>query len=380
VSELSKRKVSVICGGSSEEHAVSIQSGQYIAGSFDLDRYEVTVVIVDHDLDWYLVKDTDNFCKNGFSFEDKESYHCIIPAVGLRDTAWITIDDTTRWNADIIFPIIHGTLGEDGSLQGLLHWLKIPFVGSDVYASALCMDKWAAKKALEAAGIATTPWAVVSRDQWPDMDMSAMQEQFSGFPMFVKPTDLGSSIGVTKAYDEDTLSDGIFNALRFSKNALIEKAIIGREIECGVMGAQNPVASLPGELIVHAEFYDYHAKYENPEGATLEIPAKLSQDLTVKIQRAAEIAYKVLRCEGMARVDFFLMDDGTLYLNEVNTLPGFTAISMFPKMWAGMGLDRYAMVEQLLALAIDRYNDEFCKRYRPEDRELMKMPRIPVND
>ena len=254
---------------------------------------------------------------------------------------------------DIFFPIVHGTGGEDGILQGLFHTLDRPFVGCDVFGSALGMDKSAMKIHLKEAGIPSAEYRILWSHSSRDIDFAGIEKQL-GLPLFIKPARQGSSVGVSKATDEASFKKALQLAFRFDNCVLVEEAIVGKEIECAVLGNEDPRASIIGQILPKDGFYSYESKYIDADGAKLLIPADISEDQVAEVQKLALRTYRALYCEGLARVDCFLTESGELYVNEVNTLPGFTDISMYPTLWEKSGLARTDLIKALLDLAIQR--------------------------
>ncbi len=254
----------------------------------------------------------------------------------------------------MIFPIVHGTLGEDGCLQGLLRMADLPFVGSDVLGSAVCMDKDVSKRLLRDAGIAVTPFITLNRRNAArtSFDMAVGK---LGLPMFVKPANQGSSVGVSKVNDEAEYHAAVELALGFDEKVLVESAVRGREIECAVLGNDNPIASGCGEIVVSSGFYSYDSKYIDDQAAQVVVPADISVEASERIRRLAIEAFEVLGCAGLARVDVFLTDDGEVLINEINSLPGFTRISMYPKLWQAAGMSYSELVSRLIELALERH-------------------------
>jgi D-alanine-D-alanine ligase len=259
---------------------------------------------------------------------------------------------------DVVFPVLHGTFGEDGTLQGLLELAMVPYVGADVTGSAVGMDKDIAKRLLKEAGIPVVPSLTINKQQWkdnPKLIIKGASDKL-GLPVFIKPVCTGSSVGVKKVKKKELLAEAMDFAFQFDTRVMIEKAIDCREIECAVLGNDNPAASVLGEIIPHHEFYSYEAKYLDPDGAKLLIPAQIEKFLAGKIRKAAVEGYMALGCSSMARVDFFLdKKTNKFYLNEINTLPGFTSISMYPKLWEATGLKYSYLLDKLVALALDRH-------------------------
>ncbi len=255
---------------------------------------------------------------------------------------------------DVIFPIVHGTLGEDGCLQGLLRMADLPFVGSDVLGSAVCMDKDISKRLLRDAGIAVTPFITLNRNNAArtSFDMAVGK---LGLPMFVKPANQGSSVGVSKVNDEAEYHAAVELALGFDEKVLVESAVHGREIECAVLGNEHPIASGCGEIVVSSGFYSYDSKYIDDQAAQVVVPADISVQASERIRRLAVEAFEVLGCAGLARVDVFLTEDGEVLINEINSLPGFTRISMYPKLWQAAGMSYSELVSRLIELALERH-------------------------
>ncbi|MBU2577279.1 D-alanine--D-alanine ligase, partial [Patescibacteria group bacterium] len=256
---------------------------------------------------------------------------------------------------DVVFPVLHGPFGEDGTVQGLLKLANLPFVGAGVLGSAVGMDKDVAKRLLKEAGIPIAKFLV-----FKDTDEINFEKVVKklGRPFFVKPANLGSSVGVNKVKDGKNFKKAVSEAFLYDRKILIEEYIKGREIECSVLGNDNPIASVPGEVVVKDEFYSYKAKYIDENGAALEIPAKIDEKTEKKIQNLAIQTFKTLCCEGMGRVDFFLKDNGEVLVNEINTIPGFTSISMYPKLWEKSGLSYTRLIDKLIKLALERFKKE----------------------
>ena len=253
---------------------------------------------------------------------------------------------------DVVFPLLHGQNGEDGAVQGLLKTLGLPYVGPDVLASAVCMDKEVAKRLLRDAGLPVVPFLVARSRGGLAFDEAA---RLLGTPLFVKPANQGSSVGISKVEAEDEWEGALDAAFGYDRKVLVETAVVGREIECAVLGNEAPEASAPGEIVSTAQFYTYDAKYEDPDASRMEVPAEIPPETAERVRDFAVRAYRVLGCEGMSRVDFFVTDGGDVFVNEVNTIPGFTERSMYPVMWAHAGLDLGALVGRLLDLALERH-------------------------
>jgi D-alanine-D-alanine ligase len=350
-----RTRLVVLFGGQSAEHEVSLVTARHVLAATDPDRYDIAPVAIAKDGRWINATDAALALAAGpAGLPDAlpTTGSPIEPAGALAAAA----DEQV-----VVFPLLHGPLGEDGTVQGLLELAGVPYVGCGVLASALAMDKVKAKDMFLAKGI---PQArhVALHEYDIDADAIVGLETTLGYPMFVKPANMGSSVGVTKAHDADELRAALDEALRYDEWLVVEEAIVGREIECAVLGNLEPRASLPGEIRPGAEFYDYDDKYRSGT-AELTIPANLPPDVTEQLRALAIDAFRALGCEGMARVDFFYEPDGRgLLVNEINTIPGFTPISMYPKMWEATGLSYPDLIDELIRLAIERYARRASRR------------------
>ncbi len=338
--------VGLVYGGQSTEHDVSIRSARNVLAMLG-DRHRATPILITPDGRWIIqapeALGTPPSGDGKAAAFAPESGSCTIIQTG---------DDIAELDLDVVFPILHGQNGEDGRVQGFVHTLGLPFVGPDVLGSAVCWDKDVAKRLLEHAGLPVTPYVTVRRGD--DIAWGPLAAQL-GTPMFVKPCSSGSSVGVTKVEAESELEDALALGFAYDRKLLIETGIDGREIECAVLGNESPEASVPGEIVSTAQFYTYDAKYEDPDASRMEVPADLPPEITETLRTLALEAYTALECEGMARVDFFFTASGEVMINEVNTIPGFTSRSMYPVMWAHSGVDNEALVDRLLALAMERH-------------------------
>jgi len=261
---------------------------------------------------------------------------------------------------DVIFPVLHGPFGEDGTVQGLLKLANVPFVGSGVLGSAVGMDKDIMRRLLRDAGLPIAKFLVFENKI--NCNFNKITKKL-GLPFFVKPANLGSSVGVNKVKNKKDFSKAVSEAFQYDKKITVEEYINGREIECSILGNENPMVSVPGEIILKDDFYSYKTKYVSKTGASLEIPAKISQHLTKKIQALAIKTFKVLSCEGLSRVDFFLKKNGEIIINEINTIPGFTSISMYPRLWKASGISYSKLIDKLIQLAIQRFKREQKLKY-----------------
>lgn len=351
-----KIKVGLIFGGRSGEHEVSLQSARSIHEALDKDKYEVLLIGIDKQGKWRL-GDSSNYLLHASNPKlialNKQAPE--VTALAQRgETALISPRNGRLLSeVEVFFPITHGTYGEDGSLQGLLEMLDAAYVGAGVLGSAVGMDKDVMKRLLREAGVPVTPFVSFTRTGLsPDVLRDAVKS--FGWPIFVKPANMGSSVGVHKCSSLPELMAGTADAFRYDTKIVLEKGVKGRELEVSVLGNDDPIASVPGEVIPHHDFYSYEAKYIDENGAGLQIPAKLPAAKIKEIQALAVRAFRVLECSGLARVDFFMTAAGRLLLNEINTLPGFTKISMYPKLWEASGIPYSELLDRLIRLALEK--------------------------
>jgi D-alanine-D-alanine ligase len=313
-----KLRVAVLYGGRSGEHEISVRSARAVLAAMDPEKYEPVEYFIDQQGKW--------------------SPRAILPEPGAQA------------EIDVVFPVLHGTFGEDGTVQGLLELADLPYVGAGVLGSAVAMDKEMMKRVCRERGLPVVEYAIVMRGQ---ADVAEICRALP-FPLFVKPANLGSSVGISKAHNEAELAAAIAMAAQYDRKVIVERGIIGREFECAVLGNETPMASLPCEILPSREFYDYEDKYLLDQAET-KLPADLPAEKTDELRRLAAECYRAVECEGMGRVDFLLEQaTGKLYINEINTIPGFTSISMYPKMWEHSGIGFRALVDQLIELALDR--------------------------
>ena len=359
-------RVGVLFGGRSGEHEVSLASAASVIRGLDPDKYEAVPIGITKEGHWLVggaaQKMLPEVLKNG---------QRVVMAADPTDSALIPLDRAGGGGGtkiDVVFPVMHGTYGEDGTIQGLLDLAGLPFVGAGVLGSAIGMDKDVAKRLLQVAKIPVVPWITVHRADWerePKEIQRAIEKKFK-YPVFVKPATLGSSVGMTKVHNRAELAPALDLAAEFAMKILVEKSVSAREIEVSVLGNHEPKASVPGEIVPHREFYDYTAKYLE-EGTKLVIPAKLKPAQAKRIQRDAVAAFRTLELFGMARVDFFLeKKGGRIFLNEVNTIPGFTSISMYPKLWEATGIPFRELLDKLIALALELHAEKARTRYEIE--------------
>lgn len=356
--------VGVLFGGVSAEHEVSWRSARNVVAALDPVRYKAFPILIDREGQWLSLDQralaSDPFRK-GMGKEMSDSGRCVLldPKPGGGLSVLDRGSGRTLETLDVIFPVVHGTLGEDGTLQGLCEMYQIPFVGPGVLASAVCMDKEIMKRLLRERSI-PTPRFLVFRSASINRRALAAVKRDLGYPVFVKPANMGSSVGVRKVLTAAALPAALAHALRFDRKALVEEFVEGREIECSVLGNERPAASIPGEVVPAGRhgFYSYRAKYLDPNGARLLVPAPLPPQVAARVRRLAIRSFEALGCEGMARVDFFVKADGSVLVNELNTIPGFTDISMYPKLWEASGIPCRELVHRLIRLAFRRFARE----------------------
>lgn len=351
-------KILLIYGGSSAEHDVSVLSARNIYKSLNEKKYQTTLIKISKEGKWFLVNENILYSsENGNSKGQKNNG--VEVSIDFNNKAVRVTDESAKIiEFDVVFPVLHGPYGEDGSIQGLLRLLGIPFVGSGVLGSAIGMDKDIMKKLLRDAGLPIGNFSVLYKNDTRDQKntFSTLKKKL-GLPLFIKPANLGSSVGISVVNNEDEFEAATKKAFAYDKKIIVEEFIEGREIECSVLGNETPVSSLPGEICTDKmahKFYSYEAKYLNEKGVSLIAPAKISEDKIKHIQDMAVKVFKVLNCEGLGRVDFFLCDDGSLYVNEINTMPGFTSVSMYPKLWEVSGVSNEELVDRLIGLAIEK--------------------------
>ncbi len=353
-----KLKVGILFGGKSAEHEVSLQSAKNVADAIDRSKYDVALIGIDKSGEW-LLPDQSQFLINAtdpklikLNNENRESV-ALVPQSGgqLSDLA----GGGTRSSIDVVFPILHGPLGEDGTVQGLLKLAGVPFVGSGVLGSAAGMDKDVMKRLLRDAGV---PIARSLTFRHGDvLDFEAISAEI-GLPLFVKPANMGSSVGVHKVSGGDTFDEAVEDAFAYDTKILIEEFVEGRELECAVLGNLRPEASVVGEIIPSHDFYSYEAKYIDEHGAGLEIPADIPDAVSDRIRDLAIRTFQILECEGLGRVDCFLKADGDIVVNEINTIPGFTKISMYPRLWEASGVSYTDLISKLIELGLERFERE----------------------
>lgn len=349
-----KIRVGILFGGRSAEHEVSLQSARNIIDAIDRKKFTPVPIGITKKGQWIFFNDTeyleneDNPVKIQLKKRNSSERIKVTPQ---------TIDSIQRQGVDVVFPILHGPYGEDGTVQGLLKLSNVPFVGASVLGSAVGMDKDVMKRLLKAEGIPVASFTTVHDFEIKKIDPGKIVKSLD-LPLFVKPASLGSSVGVEKVEKQKDLLPAVKRALKYDRKVLVEEMIKGREIECAVLGNDEPIASIAGEIVPNDSFYSYRAKYIDENGARLEVPADISAKVLKKAQGLSIKTFKVLCCEGMARVDFFLKKNGELVVNEINTIPGFTEISMYPKLWEASGVSYSELLDRLITLALERFEKE----------------------
>lgn len=398
---MKKLRVGILFGGRSGEHEVSLLSAASVFNAIDKSKFEVVPIGITKQGHWVTAADAERLLQGKTA--DPQERHLragdpeATPAAAVlangqsvvvppephqpgSSLAAFQTDASSQAlvrraadraiNVDVIFPVLHGTFGEDGTIQGLLELADLPYVGAGVLGSAAGMDKDIMKSLFRAAGLPIVKHVTVLRGDWEEeaKKIQKLVESKLKYPVFVKPANLGSSVGISKAHDRKELGPAIVEAARFDRKIVIEQGVGGskqkaREIECAVLGNDKPEASVPGEIVPGQEFYDYNAKYLD-EGSQLIIPAKLSKTETKKVQQLAIAAFKAVDCSGLARVDFLMESKSRkIYLNEINTMPGFTSISMYPKLWAATGVTYPDLIERLIQLGLDRHQEKKKNQY-----------------
>ena len=364
-----KIRVGLIFGGKSGEHEVSLASAQSVANALDKDKYDTILIGVTKEGRWLtggnplkqLIRQTSSpllRANNGTGNNHAESNS---KDMIMRSATVISTENVLNSSVDVVFPLIHGPYGEDGTIQGLFELADIPYVGAGVAASAIGMDKALMKSIFKSAGLPVCDHLVVMRREWQELPEETIRriEGNLGYPCFVKPANLGSSLGVTKAHNWDELTQALTTAAFYDRKLLVERAVTGREVECSVLGNDEPKASAVGEIVPAREFYDYLAKYADESGTKLIIPADITTDQERTVQDLAVRAFKAIDASGMARVDFFIeAQGGTVLLNEINTIPGFTNVSMYPKLWEASGIPYPRLIDRLVELALERHSEK----------------------
>jgi len=357
-----KLRVGVIFGGRSGEHDVSLRSAESIISAMDKSKYEVVPIGITNEGRWLVSGNATALLPQAVMASNSHQQVAIIGDPTRQGLTRLEEGEQALSSEplDAVFPVLHGTYGEDGTIQGLLEMAGVPYVGCGVLASATGMDKVAMKQLFERDGLAVVEYEWFLRSSWeagPEVVIERISQSL-GFPVFVKPANLGSSVGISKATNEKDLRDAVNDAARYDRKIVVERAVDGREIEVSILGNEHPIASLPGEIIVGHEFYDYEDKYIDSASRT-DVPAKLPLSIIEQIQRDGIRAFKAIDGSGLARVDFFVESGtGRVIINEINTMPGFTSISMYPKLWEASGIPYSELIDRLIQLAIERHGDK----------------------
>ncbi|MEM8510555.1 MAG: D-alanine--D-alanine ligase [Bacteroidota bacterium] len=350
-----KKKIGIVFGGKSTEHEVSLNSASNIYDAIDKEQFDVVLLGVDRTGKWRFnqeyslnkmdLSSIDYFEKSKtVRLESRDGKVFLVNKLGNTSIAYF----------DVAFPIIHGSFGEDGTMQGIFKSLDIPFVGADILGSAICLDKDITKRLLRDSNIPIADFITVYKEDKQTLVFEEVIEKL-GVPFFVKPCNTGSSVGVSRVADKTSFQAAVNNAFKYDKKIVLEEAIVGKELECAILGNQSPVASVLGEIRPAQDFYTYEAKYQDSNGAKMTISAEIPTDVSDRLRQIAIKAYKITCCEGMARVDFFLKNDNTFVVNEINTIPGFADASMYPKLWIASGVSYADLIAKLIGLAIDKY-------------------------
>ncbi len=365
-----RRRIAILFGGRSAEHEVSCVSARSVRDALDPSRFEPVFIGITNEGRWHLLEEPPELPAGG-------SGSTALPGVsaaagtevelhGESGHAALVTEGGERSSLDIAFPLVHGPQGEDGTLQGLLELAGIPYVGAGVLASAVGMDKAVQKVLFAAAGLPVVPHEVIHEREWEeDPEAVEARAEHLGYPLFAKPASLGSSVGISRVGGRQELQAALEEAFAYAPKAVLERSMEGaREIECGVLGNDEPVTSVPGEILPAGDWYDYASKYLD-EATHLVIPAPLPDEVTEEVQRLSVSAFRAIDCAGMARVDFFFREPGEIVVNEINTIPGFTRVSMYPKLWEASGLPYRELIDRLCDLAVERHERERKRRTRP---------------
>lgn len=352
-------KVGILFGGESAEHEISIMSARNIIDAMDKKKYRVYLIGISKDGKWCAGGSAAALLGDGgkghFTISEDDLLG-FIPGQSKSNLVYFS-DSKKTVEIDVVFPALHGPMGEDGTVQGLLKLAGIPFVGSGVLGSAVGMDKDVMKRLFRDKGIPVSGFKVLYLHEKKNISFDEIVDEL-GLPLFIKPANMGSSVGVHKVKNKEEFDAAINDAFCFDNKVLVEEFIKGREIECAVLGNEYPIASVPGEICTEHDFYSYNAKYVDESGARLNIPAELSEGMKRKIQDLSIKSFKAVCCEGMARVDCFLKEDGAIIVNEVNTIPGFTSVSMYPMLFKASGIPYDELIDRLINLAIERHSKE----------------------
>lgn len=354
-----KTRIGVLYGGKSPEHKVSLQTAMAVMNAIDKTKFDVIPIYITTDGQWVKGEKLTSSVQDVKQLQMTPDAKAILPVALNQAPAAKETNVSTEDTIDVIFPLLHGPNGEDGTVQGLLELLNIPYVGNGVLASAAGMDKVIMKNLFAQAGLRQAKYVTFLKKEWQRNEEATYDkvENELGYPCFVKPANAGSSVGISKCKKREDIKQAFMDAFRYDRKIIVEEAIVGREVEIGVIGNDEPICSVVGEIIPKNEFYDYQAKYE--DGNTqLIIPANITEEQYKTIQQMAITAFRALDLSGLVRADFFLTQDGDVYINEVNTMPGFTPFSMFPILWKHSGISYSELIEKLVQLAIERHQEK----------------------
>ncbi|MGE8207091.1 D-alanine--D-alanine ligase [Heyndrickxia sp. NPDC080065] len=353
-----KTKLCLLYGGKSAEHQVSLQTAKAVIQALDFEKFDIDPIFIDTDGNWVKGPQISGPIQDVKALEFSNGE---IIAPNALSTSLVKDSTGSKGNPtyDIVFPLLHGPNGEDGTVQGMLELLNLPYVGNGVLASAAGMDKVIMKNLFEQAGLPQVKYVWFIRSSWEnnrEPSYTKVEEEL-GYPCFVKPANLGSSVGISKCTNRDELEQAFIEAFKFDRKIIIEEGVVAREIELGIIGNDDPECSVPGEIVPKKDFYDYKAKYEDGDTALI-IPAEIPASVYEELKSMAINAFKALDCSGLVRADFFVTSSGKILINEVNTMPGFTPVSMFPLLWKHSGVEYPALIERLIELAKERHEDK----------------------
>ncbi|HET7577640.1 MAG TPA: D-alanine--D-alanine ligase [Bacillales bacterium] len=360
-----KKKVGLLYGGKSAEYEVSVQTALSVMNALDRSKYEIHPIFITKQGEWIQGRQITGEVEDAKRLEFEKKDQGGLPAVSPHSVQKQD-DEHYAFAPDVIFPLLHGPNGEDGTVQGLLELLNMPYVGSGVMASAAAMDKITMKDVFTAKGLPQAGYLGLKKKEWerdPERTYARVADTI-GFPCFVKPANLGSSVGISKCKTKEALAEAFHEAFQFDRKIVVEENVDGREIEVGVLGNDEPEVSVAGEILAGAEFYDYRAKYESEGGTSLVIPAELPEETYEEIKSIAVRSFQALDCAGLARVDFFVRkSDGAVLINEVNTMPGFTPYSMYPMLWKHTGIPYSELINRLIELGLERHEEKQGIKY-----------------
>ncbi|HCX2415731.1 TPA: D-alanine--D-alanine ligase [Staphylococcus aureus] len=354
---MTKENICIVFGGKSAEHEVSILTAQNVLNAIDKDKYHVDIIYITNDGDWRK--------QNNITTEIKSTDELHLENGEALEISQLLKESSSGQPYDAVFPLLHGPNGEDGTIQGLFEVLDVPYVGNGVLSAASSMDKLVMKQLFEHRGLPQLPYISFLRSEYEKYEHNILKlvNDKLNYPVFVKPANLGSSVGISKCNNEAELKEGIKEAFQFDRKFVIEQGVNAREIEVAVLGNDYPEATWPGEVVKDVAFYDYKSKYKDGK-VQLQIPADLDEDVQLTLRNMALEAFKATDCSGLVRADFFVTEDNQIYINETNAMPGFTAFSMYPKLWENMGLSYPELITKLIELAKERHQDKQKNKYK----------------